>query len=152
MSVLLFAAALAVATPVQAGGMHTYQSVAIAPEADRVAAIEGVDPLDSMRDAHSTIVIRSAKTGAVLQTIDPCKTCRYGGLTWSPKGDALAFVVTDRKAGTAAIDIAVKGAVKTATTLKGAAETIRWSPDGAALAFLAVVGAHKEVGATQAGV
>jgi dipeptidyl aminopeptidase/acylaminoacyl peptidase len=149
MLISLFAAAIVAAAP---AGIHTYQGVVISPDGQVVASIDGFEPFgDGDTHQHSTIVIRSAKDGAVMGRIDPCETCRYAGLVWSPNGASLAFVATDRKAGTAAIDIWREGQVRTAATVKGLAETPRWSPDNGRLAFLAVEGAHKEVGATQAG-
>lgn len=150
---LLAAAAVAAAPAV----IHTYSSVAISPAGDRVASIDGLQTAaGSDQRQHAEIVIRSATDGAVIARLDPCKTCRYAGLSWSPDGVQLAFVATDRKAGTAAIDVAATTgpvrATRTVTAVKGLAETPRWSPTGDRIAFLAVVGAHKEVGATQAGV
>lgn len=153
----LLAAVAIAAAPVPGSGVHTYQGVVISPQGDRVASVDGFQPFSGGDERqHAEIVIRSAKDGAVIARLDPCKTCRYAGLAWSPDGAELAFVATDRKAGTAAIDVAAtSGAARmtrTLTTVKGLAETPRWSPTGDRVAFLGVVGAHKEVGATQAGV
>jgi dipeptidyl aminopeptidase/acylaminoacyl peptidase len=147
-------AALALSSTAQAAaptGLHTYQSLTITPKGDLVASVDSAEAAGG-GDRHGKIVIRDSRTGAVVRTIDPCLACRYAGLTWSSKGDALAFVATDRKSGTAAIVVSAEGVTRTVTTVKGLAETPRWSPSGDRIAFLAVVGAHKEVGATQAGV
>jgi dipeptidyl aminopeptidase/acylaminoacyl peptidase len=151
-ALVLAGALLAPAAIAEPAALHTYQGVVIAPQGDRVASIDSVQAAGPGTDQHPKIVVRDARSGAVLETVDPCSTCRYAGLTWSPSGDALAFVASNRGAGTAAIDVWSKGAVVTVTTVKGLAETPRWSPSGDRIAFLAVVGAHKEVGATQAGV
>ena len=148
---LAAAAAFAAQAPAPAG-LHQYQDVVISPQGDRVASVDAVEGAPGERPAHPAIVIRSVKTGEVLERIDPCQTCRYAGLAWSPNGEALAFVAADGKAGTAVIAVSAKGAVRTVTTVKGLAETPRWSPGGERIAYLAVVGAHKQVGATQAGV
>jgi dipeptidyl aminopeptidase/acylaminoacyl peptidase len=146
------AALAALAAPAFAAepGVHQYQGVALAPGGDRLADVESVTTAEQTVVPHGKIAIRSA-TGAVLTTVDPCADCRYAGLSFSPDGKALAFIATDRKAGTAALDTIENGKVRTVAIVKGVAQTPRWSPDGKTLALLAVVGAHKEVGATQAG-
>jgi dipeptidyl aminopeptidase/acylaminoacyl peptidase len=131
-------------------GVHQYQAVVIAPAGDKVASVDSVSLPDETAPPHGKIVVR-ADTGAILSTIDPCADCRYAGPTFSPDGKSLAFIAIDRKAGTAALDVAEGSKVRTLATLKGVGGTPRWSPDGRSIALLAVVGAHKEVGATQAG-
>jgi dipeptidyl aminopeptidase/acylaminoacyl peptidase len=131
-----------------AEGMHAYAGLVITPQGDKVASVDGVE--SEGRPSHAVVVVRSVKSGEVLQRIDPCPACRYAGLTWSPDGQSLAFVAS--RTGEALIEVVSKGATHEVTTVKGLAQTPRWSPGGDRLAFLAVVGAHKEVGATQAGV
>jgi dipeptidyl aminopeptidase/acylaminoacyl peptidase len=131
-------------------GVHEYQGVTLSPDGGRIASIDSVATADQTVVPHGKIVLRAA-SGAVLTTIDPCADCRYAGLSFSPDGDAIAFIASDHKAGTASLDLIENGKVRTLATVKGLAETPRWSPDGKTLAMLAVVGAHKEVGATQAG-
>ena len=131
-------------------GVHQYGAVALSPAADVVASVDSLDLPDQTTLPHGKIVLRSA-TGAVIAAHDPCADCRYAGLSFSPDGKAIAFIASDRKAGTAALDVIENGKVRTIASVKGVAETPRWSPDGKTLAILAVVGAHKEVGATQAG-
>lgn len=143
--------ALALAAAPDAASLHSYKDVAISPDASKVASVDSAAPSGSPKEGHGAVVIRDAKTGAVLQRIDPCEPCKYAGLAWSPKGDALAFVASDSKAGTAVIETVAGKSLTTVATVRGVAETPRWSPNGAVLAFLAVVAPHKEVGATQAG-
>ncbi len=134
--------------------MHQYQGLALDPKGERIATVESSEALETSKDAHGAIIIRKASDGAVIARFDPCPSCKYAGLSWSPTGDALAFVASDHKAGTAELAVAQMGAVRTVRTvvkLSGVAETPRWSPDGATIALLAIPGAHKEVGATQAG-
>ena len=131
-------------------GVHQYQSVTLSPGGDQVADVESVTTAEQTVVPHGKILIRAA-TGAVLATVDPCADCRYAGLSFSPDGKAIAFIAADHKAGTAALDVIENGKVRTVASVKGVAETPRWSPDGKTIALLAVVGAHKEVGATQAG-
>ncbi len=134
------------ATPV-----HTYQGLVISPQGDKVASIDGVEAQPGHPAPHAAIVVRSVRTGAVVERIDPCAPCRYSGLAWSPSGEALAFVAADAKAGTAVVKVSAKGGAHDVATVKGLAQTPRWSPGGDRIAFLAVVGAHKSVGATQPG-
>ena len=131
-------------------GVHQYQSVTLSPGGDQVADVDSVNMPEQTVVPHGKIVIRSA-TGAVLATIDPCADCRYGGLSFSPDGKAIAFIASNPKEKTAALDVIENGKVRTVTTVKGVAQTPRWSPDGKTIALLAVIGAHKDVGATQAG-
>ncbi len=131
-------------------GVHQYGAVALSPGADVVASVDTLDLPDQTTTPHGKIVLRSA-AGAVIATHDPCPDCRYAGLSFSPDGKTLAFVAGDSKAGTAALEVIEDGKVRALSTVKGVAGTPRWSPDGKTLAILAVVGAHKEVGATQAG-
>ena len=147
LAVLLPSAALA-ADP---AGVRQYQGVALSPKADRVASVDSTDTADQTTQPHGEIVLRSAVDGAILGKFDPCADCRYGGLTFSPDGATVAFVSTNRKTGSADVDVVRDGKIKTLAVVKGLAGTPRWSPDGGTLAVLAVVGAHKEVGATQAG-
>ena len=152
---LAAAAALAAQTPAPTpAGVHDYDDLVISPQGDRLASVDTVELPEGQTGAppRPALVLRSAKTGEILERIDPCATCRYAGLAWSPGGEAVAFVATDAHAGTAMIDVWSKGTVRTVATIKGVAEAPRWSPGGDRIAFLAVVGAHKLVGATQAGV
>jgi dipeptidyl aminopeptidase/acylaminoacyl peptidase len=75
-------------------------------------------------------------------------------VSWSP--DGRQFVFTGSAAGVATLYRAAvdpKGAwvAGRIVELKGLIETPRWSPDGHSIAVLATVGAHKEIGAVQAG-
>jgi dipeptidyl aminopeptidase/acylaminoacyl peptidase len=151
LATLAAAAALAAQAPAHSD-LHQYRDLVISPQGDRVASVDGVEPPEGEHPAHALIVVRSVKTGAVLQRIDPCRVCSYAGLTWSPDGEALAFIAADDKSGTADVDVSARGAVRAVAAVRGLAETPRWSPGGDRIAYLAVVGAHKQVGATQAGV
>ena len=172
--------ALAAATSLpSASALHSYAGLAISPAGDRVASVEEVRPLaadpprggDGAADAphpqggqaataddapakrpHGVITLRAVADGHVLQRLDPCGTCGYAGLAFSPDGRALAFVASDTQAGTAQLMVERGGGAAAVATVKGAASTPRWSPDGRLLALLATPGARKAAGATQAGV
>lgn len=145
---LLAAAAAAAAAPEL---LHSYSDLVLSPDAARLAAVEQAKPVGSLDTAHGVVVVRDARTGAVLQRIDPCADCRYSGLTWSASGRVLVMVASNTQAGKAAIEAATDAGVSTLTTIDGLAAKPRFSPDGRTLSFLGVIGAHKQVGATQAG-
>jgi dipeptidyl aminopeptidase/acylaminoacyl peptidase len=144
---------LAVAAAVQAAApstLHTYSGLALAPAADRFAAVEADEPIGVSSDVHGVVTIRSAQ-GAVLGRFDPCATCKYVDADWSPDGKALAFLAGDAKVGTAVLYVVEGDKVRAVTTIRGVAGVPRWAPDGRSIAVLATVGARKETGATQAG-
>jgi dipeptidyl aminopeptidase/acylaminoacyl peptidase len=148
----LFTAALAgvaLSVPAGAATLHEYGSLALSPAGDRIAAIESDAAPDSAARPHGRIVVRSASTGRVLSTVDPCGSCDYSGLTFGPDG-RLAFLERDKD--TTRLMIAGAGAPTTLASIAGIAQSPRFSPDGRRIALLVTIGARKEAGATQAGV
>ena len=131
--------------------MHEYRALAISGAGERIAAIEAVDPGGLPKRPHAIINVRDAASGKVLASYDPCASCGYDFPSWSPDRNALSFIASDAKAGTATLYVAADGKVSAVTTVKGVASTARWSPDGKQLALLATVGAKKLTGATEAG-
>jgi dipeptidyl aminopeptidase/acylaminoacyl peptidase len=145
---LMAAAGMASAAP---QAMHSYRAVAINATGDQVAAIEADDAGGEAKRAHARIVVRDAASGKVLASYDPCASCGYDFPSWSPDRKALSFIASDAKAGAATLYVAAGGKVSAVTTVKGVANTARWSPDGKRLALLATIGASKNTGATEAG-
>ncbi len=148
MRIPLFALFLAAtATPVLAApAVHGYASLALAPQGDRIATVE--------RDAagKETIVLRRVAGGAVMRSFNPCTAlCSLTGLTFAPDG-SLAWLARDRTAGTVTLAVDRGGTTHVVATVKGIAQTPRFSPDGGRIALLVTIGAAKESGATQAGV
>ena len=143
------AAALLVsaAAPALAAPLHSYGSLALSPAGDRIADVEG----DGV--ARGKIVIRSVRDGRILTTIDPCASCNYSGLTFDA-GGSLAWLQRDRVTGTTTLVVGDGGkrAPRVVATIKGIAQTPRFSPDGKRIALLVTIGAAKESGATQPGV
>jgi dipeptidyl aminopeptidase/acylaminoacyl peptidase len=151
MSVPFLAAALAAALSMSAGAstLHQYASLALSPAGDRVASVESEAEADATSKPHGHIVVRSASSGKILSTFDPCAACDYSGLTFSPQG-RLAFLARD--SGHARLMLADGTALLTLATIEGVAQQPRFSPDGRKIALLVTIGARKEAGATQAGV
>ena len=122
----------------------------MAPAGDRVAVIEADQTDNAPVEPHKRVVVRSASGGAVLATYDPCPACDYQDPAFSPDGHGLAFIGHDRKAATTTVYLVTNGTLAVRTVIQGVAARPRFSPDGKTLAVLAVIGAHKDVGATQA--
>jgi len=144
------AAMLAAAGFSSAEGMHSYRSLAISASGERIAAVESVEgePKNGPR-----IVVRDTATGKIASTFvqSDCTQCRIEAPVWSPDQSALALISTDAKAGTAAVYVLRDAKLTRVASIKGVANTVRWSPDGRQLAFLATVGAKKLTGAVEAG-
>jgi dipeptidyl aminopeptidase/acylaminoacyl peptidase len=147
---LLLLALLGAAGLSSAEGMRSYRSLAISGNGDRIAALESSEgePKTGPR-----IVVRDTATGKIVSTFEQsdCSGCRIDAPAWSPDQKALALISTDAKAGTATVNILRDGKLSPVATVKGVASTVRWSPDGRQLAFLATVGARKLTGAVEAG-
>jgi len=149
---LALAAALLAATsaPARAAPLHSYSGLAMSAAGDRVASVEEEEGATA-KPAHGRIVVRSAKDGKVLATLDPCAQCTYSGLTFGP-GGALAYLQRDRASGVVALALADGKTTRTIASVKGIAQTPRFSPDGRKIALLVTLNAAKESGATQPGV
>src|SRR3954451_7986730 len=145
----LAAAFLLSAAPAYAQPLHQYDDLALSPDGARIAAVESDVEANAPSLPHGHVVIRSAATGAVLGSIDPCAACTYSGLTFGPDG-RLVFLA--REGGTTRLMRAAANAPETLATIDGIAEDPRFSPDGGRIALLVTLGARKERGATQAGV
>jgi dipeptidyl aminopeptidase/acylaminoacyl peptidase len=148
MKVLVFASLL-MATPALALPTHQFSDLALAPVGDKLAAVESDDPGNLAEEPHGKIVVRD-QSGKIIAHYDPCAGCRYSGTVWSPKGDILLFLAADDKAGKTTLYRAGPGGVQPLTTILGVANTPRFSFDGARVALLVTLGAHKKTGATQA--
>ena len=129
---------------------HIYAGLALAPAADRWVAVESDEIDASMDDPHRRVVVRSTADGRPRLVLDPCTTCAYGDPTFSPDGRQIAFLGRDRKAGVTHLYLAGGDKVALRATVPGVAERPRFSPDGSQIALQVVIGAHKEIGATQA--
>lgn len=149
---LALAAALlaATSTPAIAAPLHSYSGLAMSAAGDRIASVEEEEGA-AAKPAHGKIVVRSAKDGKILATIDPCAQCSYSSLTFGP-GGALAYLQRDRATGIVTLALADGKTTRTIASVKGIAQTPRFSPDGRKIALLVTLNAAKESGATQPGV
>jgi len=135
---------------VAAAQLRDYRSVAISAGGERIAAIEADAAAPGQRP-HARIVVRDAVQGTVLAEYDPCAACSYDFPSWSPDRRSLAFIAADPAAGSATLWVVRAGRPQAAATIRGVANTARWSPDGARIALLATIGAKKQTGAVEAG-
>lgn len=148
---MLFAAAAAAAQPTPPAALVQFKALAVSPDGSRVASVDNLQPADSaLPETHDVVVVRDARTGAPVARYDPCPACTYAGIDWSADG-AIAFVATNPGTGNADIVVGRDGTARIVASVHGVAGTPRFAPDGRRLAFLAVVGAHKAIGAVEAG-
>ena len=136
-------------SPAAAMPLHEFSDLAISPAGDRLAAVESDQQPNSSTRAQEHVVIRDARTGAVVSSPSACAGCTYPGLTFAPDG-RLVTLVEDK--GATRVTISGNGKSRTLATLEGIAQDPRVSPDGKSLAVLATFNAQKKAGATQAGV
>jgi len=155
MLALLPALALVAAASPDLGVLHQYASVNLSADGKEIAAIETVRQPYATTEQHGAVVIRG-NDGGVLTQLDPCPKCKYDSVRWSPDGTRVAF--TASADGVATLYATEPHSTQKGTyaafklvTLKGLLADPRWSPDGHSIAVLATAGAHKEIGAIQAG-
>ena len=55
--------------------VHTYASLVIAPAGDQLASIENQQSFTSAETLHGPVIVRSARDGHVLRSLDPCAAC-----------------------------------------------------------------------------
>ena len=147
MLALLAAAALEASS---APPVRQFHDLALSPAGDRIAAVESTETGEEAVKPHGALVIRSARDGTVLRSLDPCPTCVYASPAWSPNGAALVFLASDDDSFGVTLYGVEQGEPRVIARFKGVGGEPRWSPDGSSLALLATVDARKKTGATQA--
>jgi dipeptidyl aminopeptidase/acylaminoacyl peptidase len=163
MKALASAAALLAATAMTTAALaapakteHRFVDIAVSPDGNHIATVEGDLPAaGGYLPVVQSLVIRTADGKSSTTVPMPCGAvplCWPASLEWSADGKTLAFAL--RKPGTHARSIYTVGVDgKHLTDLldfNGTVQGLRYGPSGK-LAVLAVEGANKEVGATQAG-
>ena len=148
------AAAAAPQTTAPAHPLHSFSSLALAPDGSRVAALESDEPAVDGDKAHVSLVIRYSTAVAPIVVALPCGSdveCTPSSPAWSPDGKQLAFVLKTPKGARAVYASDSNGTnVRKLAGFDGTIYDLRYGPDGR-LAMLATAGAHKESGATSAG-
>ncbi len=151
--------ATAVAPPATAEAstraVHRYLETRISPDGTRVATVEGNSPPGGFDPDVRDLIIRTLHPVAEVRVALPCgrvPQCWPGSLAWTPDGGRLTFTVrTPDSHDYALYSISRDGQdLRKLLAFTGTLQDLKYSPDGT-LALLAVQGADKEVGATQAG-
>jgi dipeptidyl aminopeptidase/acylaminoacyl peptidase len=143
------------ATAAPARLVHRYLEVRISPDATRVAAVEGDSPPGGYSPLVRDLVIHSLNRAADVRIALPCgrtPECWPGAPAWAPDG-RLAFTLrTPGSHRYSLYTVAADGSgLRKRLDFDGTLDELKYAADGT-LAMLAVAGAQKEVGATEAGV
>ncbi len=135
--------------------VHRYLAVAMSPDGTHVASVEGDASPSGGEPVIRALVIRTVDGKGSATVALPCgavRECWPGSLAWSADGKTLAFAL--RKPGSHArslYTVAPDGSHLTdILDFNGTIVDLHYGPGGR-LAMLAIEGANKEVGATQAG-
>jgi len=138
--------------------IHEYKFLAMSPNGSWIASVEMSTQPDADVAPRGPIVIRAVNEGQVRGRLDPCSSCSYSSLAWSPDGAQLAFLAADAETGSVKIELTHIGKdsadaapVTTLTAFNGIAGSLSWSPQGNVLALLATPEAKKLAGALEAG-
>ena len=135
--------------------VHRFLQIEIAPDASRVASVEGDSPPSGFYPPIRDLMIRRVHDGAVVKVALPCgrvPQCWPAALAWSPDGKHLSFSLrTPGSHARSVYTVAADGSGLTKLLdFSGTIENLKYGPDGR-LALLATENANKEVGATEAG-
>ena len=152
-SLLLAATCLLCFPACAAVPLHVFTELAVSPDGREVASVEEDKPLDPARKPVPGLVIRSASGAGPARPVSlPCSgpDCVPSSPTFGPDGQ-LAFVL--KKPGDTrrfVLFADASGHSRQVLAFAGTLEALRFGPGGT-LAVLATAGAHKLVGALQAG-
>ncbi|HEX3665232.1 MAG TPA: prolyl oligopeptidase family serine peptidase [Rhizomicrobium sp.] len=134
---------------------HQFLEAVVSPDGLHVASVEGDASPWGGEPVIRTLIIRSSGGAGATSVTLPCgavRECWPSSLAWSRDGTSLAFAL--RSPGSHArslYSVAADGSHLTKLlAFDGTIKDLRFGPDGR-LAMLAIAGANKEVGATQAG-
>lgn len=119
--------------------LHRFFEIAVSPDGRYVASVEGDSSPWGGEPVTRSLILRGSDGNDAVRVRLPCgdvRECWPSSPAWSPDGKILVFALRTPGSHALAFD--------------GTLGSLRFGPDGK-LALLAVAGANKEVGATQAG-
>lgn len=135
--------------------LHRFLEVALSPDGAVVASVEGDAPRSGSYPPLRDLVLRRTDASAQVTVTLPCghvEQCWPSSPAWSPDAKYLSFAL--RIPGSHARSLYQIGAdgnnLVKLLDFDGTLTNLRYAPDGR-LAMLAIAGAQKEVGATEAG-
>jgi dipeptidyl aminopeptidase/acylaminoacyl peptidase len=131
--------------------IHRFDEMAFSQLGDQVASVEGTQVEDSNSPGASKLLLRPAKVGSAPRLVEECADCTYSALSFSPTGDRLAYVRSDRH-GHAALVVWGKSGAQTLVSVEGLAAATKWAPDAGSLAVLVTLSARKQSGPLEPGV
>ena len=117
-----------------------------------MASIENLQSLTSAEQLHGPVIVRSARDGRVLESIDPCHAAITRASLGRPTAARSPFIATDPAAGSAQVLLARDGEVKTLATCRASPTRRASRRTDESLAVLATAAAKKKIGALEAGV
>jgi dipeptidyl aminopeptidase/acylaminoacyl peptidase len=135
--------------------IHGFLDVALSPDAQYAASVEGDVPPGGYYPTVRALVIRRVRDGAVTEVLTPCDQvaeCWPGSPVWSPDSKHLSFTLRQPGVHARSIYTVAPDGSGLAKLLdfNGTILDLKYGPDGR-LAMLATENANKEVGATEAG-
>ncbi len=129
---------------------HYIGQVAVSPDGKQLAWIQGARGGSEIRLASLDELGKSVRVTAASS---PDQHCRENELAWSPDSAALAFL-SDCESTSGQMNVYLAptdgGAAHVLSELKGEVDSLAFSPDGRAIAFLYVEGATRPAGALAA--
>lgn len=143
------------ASPAPQRVLHVFLEVALSPDGEHVASVEGDSSPSGGEPVIRSLIIRGVNNRTTTTITLPCgavRECWPSFPVWSADGKTLAFAL--RKPGSHARSVyqvrADGASLHELLAFNGTITHLRYGPGGR-LAMLALEGATKEVGATQAG-
>jgi dipeptidyl aminopeptidase/acylaminoacyl peptidase len=135
--------------------VHQFLEIAVSPDGARIASVEGDSSPAGGEPVVRTLTIRTTDGHSTTTAAPPCgaaRECWPSSPAWSPDGKTLVFALrTPGSHARSLYSVAADGShVTKLFAFDGTIGELRYGPDGR-LAMLAVAGANKEVGPTQAG-
>jgi dipeptidyl aminopeptidase/acylaminoacyl peptidase len=148
---LCLAGASGASAAAEPASIHRFDEIALSRQGDQVASVEGSEVVGANSPGPARILLRSAKAGAAARVVEECAACSYGGLAFSPAGDQLAYVRSDRN-GHASLIVSGSSGQTALANMDGLAAAPKWAPDAKSIALLVTLGARKGSGPLEAGV